>query len=638
MQFRNNINALRALAVIAVVLFHFKIAGFNGGFTGVDVFFVISGFLMTGIIATGLRAGDFSLWGFYASRAHRIIPALALVCAALMVFGFACLPLDAFREALASVRNSVLFLSNFSFAKRGNYFDAPLHENWLLHTWSLSVEWQFYLLYPLVLMGLFKYLDERKTRLALLGLCAASLGASILATGADPVFAFYMLPTRAWEMMAGGLVFLFPMTLSRGVRAAFEGLGLACILAGVHLFSERDPWPGCFAILPVLGTALVIYANTDSAVSRNPALQFAGKVSYSVYLWHWPVVVFLYTCGLLGSAVHVGCAILLSLALGSLSYYLVESRAKKPGSLPRAVFRYGGAAAFLAMAAAAGLFVVKDHPQVLLTFGEQGRPEYTSKLYKQECYANPFEAADCKLGTGTVSVILFGDSHAGSTAAALQEDNSNAALLWARGGCPNLVDFQMQDKAMEEECRRFHQAKFAALKDSYPEIPVVLFSRGALYLDRTRDNRFRVYFKGDTRQDENAFAETYTAEYAKTVCMLAAQRPVWIVRPVPEMPVNVYKGLQLQSRVFGGKSDIAVALADHEKRTRLANTAIDVAAKQCHARVVDPVPYLCPEGKCMGSKNGEPLYFDDNHLVDAGNEQLRGLFNELLNARQADQP
>jgi peptidoglycan/LPS O-acetylase OafA/YrhL len=632
MQFRNNVNALRAIAVIAVVLFHFKIDGFNGGFTGVDVFFVISGFLMTGIIVNGLREGNFSLLSFYASRARRIIPALAVMCVALMVFGFIYLPLDDYREALRSVKSSLFFSSNFLFAKGGSYFDAPLHENWLLHTWSLSVEWQFYLLYPVILMALFKYLGDQKTRFALVVLCACSLIASISVTGANPVFSFYMLPTRAWEMIVGGLVFLFPIGLSRDIRASFEGLGLTFILAGVYLFTEQDLWPGYLAILPVLGTALMIYANTNSAVSSNRALQFVGKISYSVYLWHWPIVVFLYTCGLLGSAVHVVWAILLSFALGALSYFLVEARVNKVRSAAWAIFKFGGTAVSLVIVAAVSASVVKDHPEVRFAFVEQGQPDYTSKLYQQVCTPNAFDAADCKLGNGNVSVILFGDSHAQSTAAAVQIENKGASLSWARGGCPTLIDFQMRDKDLENKCRGFNHTKFAALNDDYQGIPVVLFSRAALYSDHSRDNSFRVYLNGDTKQDAKAFAEAYTAEYAKTVCMLAERRPVYIVRPIPEMPFSVYKGLNLQSRIFGSKSDITIPFTDYEKRTRFANAAIDFAAKQCNAQVMDPVPYMCPEGQCMGSKGGVPLYFDDNHLVDAGNEQLHELFKELLNA------
>jgi len=630
MIFRNNVNALRALAVIAVVLFHFKIGGFNGGFTGVDVFFVISGFLMTGIIFKGLREGNFSLLEFYAARARRIVPALAVVCVAIMAFGFVFLPLDDYRAVLRAVKSCLLFLSNFDFAKSGNYFDAPLHENWLLHTWSLSVEWQFYLVYPIILIGLFRFVGEQKTKLALVLMAVCSLIASAFVTNTDPVFAFYMLPTRAWEMIAGGLVFAFPLALTRNFRFAFEGLGLALILAGIFWFTEQDLWPSYLAILPVFGTALVIYANTNSVFSRNSVLQYVGKISYSVYLWHWPIVVFLYTCGLLTSALHVSLGIVLSFVLGACSFYLVESKAKKIIHAPRALFKYGSAAVSVVALAAIGGSVVKNHPQVRFAFVEQSQPEYTSKLYTQECYPSAYGASDCKLGSGDVSVILFGDSHAQSTAAAIQVENKKAGLGWARGGCPTLLSFQMRDKELESKCQGFIKEKMATLRESHPGVPVVLFSRTALYADPSRNNSFRVYFGEDVKQTPPAFAESFTQEYVKTVCSIAEQRAVYIVRPVPEMPFSVFKGLNLQARIFGSRSDISFPLSDYTTRNKLALAAIDAAASQCNARVIDPVPYLCPNGRCMGSKNGVPLYFDDNHLVDAGNEQLDGLFKNFF--------
>ncbi|WP_306287123.1 acyltransferase [Pseudomonas sp. MD195_PC81_125] len=253
MQFRKSINALRALAVLSVVLFHFKVPGFEGGFAGVDVFFVISGFLMTGIIVNGVQQQNFSLLGFYASRARRIIPALLVLCVTLLVFGYLYLPLDDLRETIRTIKSSLLFSSNFSFAESGNYFAAPLHENWLLHTWSLSVEWQFYLLYPVLIMGLHKCFGADKTRFALVALALMSLAASIIVTRVNPTFAFYMLPTRAWEMIAGGLVFLFPLRLSPRGGAICESLGLLAIAVSVLGFSEADLWPGYLALLPVLG-------------------------------------------------------------------------------------------------------------------------------------------------------------------------------------------------------------------------------------------------------------------------------------------------------------------------------------------------------------------------------------------------
>jgi peptidoglycan/LPS O-acetylase OafA/YrhL len=630
MQFRKNINALRALAVLSVVLFHFKIQGFDGGFAGVDVFFVISGFLMTGIIFTGLQQQKFSLLGFYASRARRIIPALLTLCVALLIFGYVYLPLDDFRESIRTIKSSLLFSSNFLFAKDGNYFDAPLHENWLLHTWSLSVEWQFYMLYPVLIMGLYKYLGAEKTRRALLVLALISFGASVVLSQTKPIFAFYMLPARAWEMIAGGLVFLFPLRLSQRNGSLCEGLGLVAIFISVLCFSEDDLWPGYLALLPVLGTMLVIYGNTQSLFSRSRVLQFIGSISYSVYLWHWPLVVLLYLCGLLSSWPHVLGAIACSLLLGALSFYCVESQVKKVSTAPRTLFKFASLTVGVVALAAMTSSLVKQYPGARLAFVDLGQPQYTSKLYPQECYPNAYAAADCKLGTGEVSVILFGDSHAQSTAAAVQIDNPQAALSWSRGGCPPLQNFEMRDKPLQSQCLAFNHEKLEVLKHSYQGVPVVLFSRAALYADPGRNNSYRIRFPEQVAPGESAFVDAYVAEYSKTVCEIAQNHPVYIVRPIPEMPFSVYKGLNLNQRLFQQASDISVPLVDYQKRNRIANFTIEAAARQCNATVIDPTPYLCPNGNCMGSRDGVPLYFDDNHLVDAGNQQLKGVFKELI--------
>ncbi|NWA23953.1 acyltransferase [Pseudomonas gingeri] len=633
MTFRKNINALRALAVISVVLFHFKVAGFSGGFAGVDIFFVISGYLMTGIIFKGLREKHFSLLEFYASRARRIIPALLALCVAIMVFGFIFLPLDDFRDSIKTIKSTLVFSSNFFFATSGNYFDAPLHENWLLHTWSLSVEWQFYMLYPVLLIAFYKSLGEQRTKIALILLTFISLGASIYLTKTNPVFAFYMLPTRAWELFAGGLVFLFPLSLNKRVGYASESLGLFAILASIFCFSEQDLWPGYLALLPVLGTALVIYGNTLSAFSVNKVFQFTGKVSYSVYLWHWPLVVLLYMCGLLNSWPYVTAAIFGTLLLGTLSFYLFEKRSKQVPSASRVIFNYSSIVILSVGASAIIAAVVKDHPGIRFAFVELGQPEYTSKLYKQECFANPYGAADCKLGTGEVSAILFGDSHAQSTAAAVQLENQQAALEWARGGCPTLKNFEMKDKELERTCRDFNKEKLETLRTAYHGVPVILFSRAAMYSDSNRDNKYQVSFNSDPNQNQRSLEENYTTEYVNTVCAIAVNHPVYIVKPIPEMPFSIYKGLNLHKRIFQSTSDITIPLADYLKRNRIANNAIEASAKQCNVQIIDPTPYLCPAGECMGSKNGVSLYFDDNHLVDAGNEQLKGMFKVVTWAK-----
>ncbi|MEZ8051424.1 MULTISPECIES: acyltransferase family protein [Vibrio] len=293
MNFRYDINGLRAIAVIAVVLFHFNPAWVPGGFAGVDVFFVISGFLMTGIIFRGFENNNFNLFNFYVARANRIIPALAVLCLVVTVFSYFYINVLDQVKIHRHVNGSLWFFSNFVYWRESGYFDVASHEKWLLHTWSLSVEWQFYIIYPIVLVALKKLLSlENLKRLIVIG-TILGFGLSVVATMKWPNPAYYLLPTRAWEMMMGGVAFLYPWRLSESTNKLTEVIGLALIFASYAFVSSDVPWPGHFALLPVLGAYLVIVANQQSSlVTNNKAFQYLGKCSYSIYLWHWPVVVF----------------------------------------------------------------------------------------------------------------------------------------------------------------------------------------------------------------------------------------------------------------------------------------------------------------------------------------------------------
>ena len=208
--FRNDINGLRAFAVIAVVLYHFGIPGFSGGFIGVDVFFVISGYLMTRMILVAIESDSFSLSSFYLARAKRIIPALLVVCGTLLFAGWF-MPLTEFeyRQLSKHVRDSLFFISNHTYSREAGYFDSASHEKWLLHTWSLSLEWQFYLFLPWIILLLNKFHQKVNARRALIILTATSFLAGIYETHTHPEIAFYILPFRAWELLAGGLLYVF---------------------------------------------------------------------------------------------------------------------------------------------------------------------------------------------------------------------------------------------------------------------------------------------------------------------------------------------------------------------------------------------------------------------------------------------
>jgi peptidoglycan/LPS O-acetylase OafA/YrhL len=322
-QFRKDINGLRAIAVIAVVLFHFNASWMPGGFAGVDVFFVISGFLMTGIIFRGIEQENFSILKFYVARANRIIPALAVLCLVLLVFGwFYLTPLD-YRALGKHVGSSMGFLSNIIYWRESGYFDAASHEKWLLHTWSLSAEWQFYIIYPLVLVAMRKFMSLKAMKATVLVGTVLGFIFCVIATYKWPNPAYYLLPTRAWEMMIGGVAYLYPLKLAENRKKAFEWVGLALIISSYIFITKENLWPGYLALIPVLGAFLLIQAQrNDSIVTGNIVFQSLGKWSYSIYLWHWPLVVAIYNFSLNEQFIYFG--IILSVILGFISNRYVE--------------------------------------------------------------------------------------------------------------------------------------------------------------------------------------------------------------------------------------------------------------------------------------------------------------------------
>lgn len=323
MQFRKDINGLRGLAVIAVVLFHFNANWVPGGFAGVDVFFVISGFLMTSIIFRGIKQERFSIWRFYVARTNRIIPALAVLCLVLLVLGWFCLsPMD-YKTLGKHIGSSMGFLSNVIYWRESGYFDAASHEKWLLHTWSLSAEWQFYMIYPLVLVVMRKFVSIKLMKIAVLFGAVLGFIFCVIATYKWASSSYYLLPARAWEMLVGGVAYLYPVILKEGRKRLLEGFGLVLVIGSYFLLSKETPWPGYLASLPVLGAFLVIQAQrNDSFITSNFFSQSIGAWSYSIYLWHWPLVVAIYYFSLSNSFIYLG--ILLSVLFGFLSHKYIE--------------------------------------------------------------------------------------------------------------------------------------------------------------------------------------------------------------------------------------------------------------------------------------------------------------------------
>lgn len=298
MGFRTDINGLRAIAVISVIIFHFNPQFLPGGFSGVDIFFVISGYLMTGIIFKGLDNNSFSLVDFYIRRAKRIIPALALLCLVLFIFGFFfIIPKDA-KELGKHAFSSLLFYSNHVYLNEIDYFDELANQKWLLHTWFLSVEWQFYMLYPIVLIIFNKVLGNKRTKLSIPLFVIIGFILNIYISKNNPNASFYLLPARFWEMLLGGFAYLYPLPerFNRNSLVKIAQLTIiALLIASFFYINDGLMWPGYYALVPTIGAYLIILFNTNTFVLDNPLMQETGKYSYSLYLWHWPIIVaFLY--------------------------------------------------------------------------------------------------------------------------------------------------------------------------------------------------------------------------------------------------------------------------------------------------------------------------------------------------------
>lgn len=323
MKFRTDINGLRTYAVLAVIIFHFNKSWLPGGFAGVDVFFVISGYLMTSIIFRGLEKQSFSLWKFYSARIRRIIPALLVLIIILMIFGYLFLAPIPYADLAKHSSGSLLFISNIMYWLESGYFDASALEKFLLHTWSLSVEWQFYMIYPIALIVLVKIFSVKTLKKILLAGTILAFLFAVYASFKWSTASYFLLPSRIWEMLLGGVVFLYPLKLSNAKhKHTLELLGLALIVISFFIISENTVWPGYMALLPTMGAFILLQANNEKSLfTNNQIAQKIGLWSYSLYLYHWPIIVINYSLNLqLGFWLFV----ILTLLPSILSYYFIE--------------------------------------------------------------------------------------------------------------------------------------------------------------------------------------------------------------------------------------------------------------------------------------------------------------------------
>lgn len=329
-QFRYDISFLRAISVIFVTLYHFKFSTFKGGFIGVDIFFVISGFLMTKIILDGFSKSNFKIWNYYSKRCKRIIPPLIFTILVFGLFLTFILPTQLLNYS-NNAASSVLFFSNIYYYLNTGYFDASSQYNFLLHTWSLSVEWQFYIIYPILLLIVKKYYLSNKIvfNYIFYSLFFLSLISMLILSKNNSSFSFYMFFTRAWEMIAGGIVFLNinrTEKLSKNIKNILFTFSILIICTSVYFFDNTIVWPSYLTLLPVISTALIIFLNLDYKIFHNKIVKLLGDTSYSLYLWHWPIYVISLYFNFDTRLRFKIIGILISFLLAIFTFYIVEKR------------------------------------------------------------------------------------------------------------------------------------------------------------------------------------------------------------------------------------------------------------------------------------------------------------------------
>ncbi|MFD2896234.1 acyltransferase family protein [Sphingobacterium arenae] len=322
---------LRAVAILSVVLYHLGIPYFEDGYIGVDIFFVLSGYLMTKIILVRLNQGTFRLVDFYRRRLIRILPALLILIIFFYILLYFVLGIKLYDFSRFALSSSI-FVSNIYYELSSGYFQPASQLNFLLHTWSLSIEMQFYVLYPLLLIG-FRYLAGRRSPYDpyfIYGLGLLSLCCMLYYAPRDQSFTFYMFHTRAWELLAGGVVFLHEKSclrvFSQRVRNSIALLCVVVLLVSVTgvLGMRSSGWPSAFALLPVIATGLLIAVQSDLRLFRLPGVKFVADISYSWYLWHWPLIVLGTYFSLSEQWYYLLAVFVLSFILGTWSYYFVE--------------------------------------------------------------------------------------------------------------------------------------------------------------------------------------------------------------------------------------------------------------------------------------------------------------------------
>ena len=642
--YRPDIDGIRAIAVTSVVFFHAGLFPFRSGFVGVDIFFVLSGYLVGGVVLHDLAQGRFSFKQFYARRARRILPALFLVVLSTCAIGYALFDASEFKDVGTLGTMALLGASNINFWQFQDYFARDASARTLLMTWSLGVEEQFYLVLPFILMTILKIAPRRLFTLVAI-VSAASFAVSLWWTWRSPAAAFYLLPSRAWELGAGVLTVMFETRRgddagrSRRGREVLSALGLVILIVAIVGFDDTIPFPGWFALLPVLGTVALL-ASPESVINRRllgaAPMVFVGLVSYSWYLWHWPLMSALRIIvpSPVPTPILVGVAVV-SFGVAVLSWRFVEQPFRQVRHTPGVTLIGYALAMVLVIAVPITIQAAKGLPSRLDT---------TARTI--EAIGQDLRASHCLVSSGARLsgapgcssaepeqhiAALLGDSHAwalqpGLRAAAGRQGYGFKIL--ARASCPPLLGVTVRSAVypnLEKECIDYNEAALASIVGD-PRVSVVMLA--GFWNAPVRQSVDSAYVATNGPQ-KPGLALLEDGLRAMIGAMTRAGKRVILVDDVPSWrfdPLRLALADAIPARrLIAGLFDPDLSglrrgwvpsneVARHDDvRSVLAKVAVEeVAVKR-----LDLYPVFCSDGRCVFNDDG-PLYFDKDHLSSTG--------------------
>ena len=654
--YRRDIDGLRAIAVASVVLFHSGVSLFRGGFVGVDIFFVISGYLIGGIVYRDVAAGEFSFARFYARRLRRIMPALLVVVFSSCVAALLLLnPVEAKRFGI-SATSAIIGVSNLRFWLANNYFAPDSRLDPMLMTWSLGVEEQFYLFAPAIILLLYR-LNRSLVLPGIAGLVAISFAASSILSPRLPAFAFYLIPTRAWELGAGVMLALWEQRRSSLLTGRWADaasiLGLVLSIGTIVLLPENVPFPGIAATLPVSATILLLASPSGLAnrfVLSSGPMRLGGQLSYSWYLWHWPLDAFIRVCSPFGEPKQaLLLAVPLSFCLAYLSYLFVEQPFRRSSTPLRPLFiRYATATAAV-IAVPIALVASKGAPMRFKP--ETARAAFALERARSSNCVVSFEVqhpdlpAGCGKDSATGrSVAVVGDSHAGALGPgviSVAEAHGIGYRIYSKSSCRPLLGVSISRRdhpSLVETCARYMRSAFSRIAGD-PSVRLVILSGlwGALLVENEGeapvplDGRYSGADRPSLLRLGLTQAITSLQRAGKQV-ILAEDVPHWKFNPA-EVVIGAAMPLRaiaagLDRSTLAGQAPVDLT----DDYVPAANALVATVAGATGARLLPTYRRFCDQRSCTFAVSGRALFIDRSHVNEEGaNLAVRSL-HDVLNS------